>query len=47
MPKGVEMAAVWEPFQEAAGLAWTGAKTVDQALDDAQKEIEELIAEME
>lgn len=46
MASGPEMVAVWGPLQEALDAMWSGVKSVDQALDDAQEEILEAIAEI-
>jgi arabinogalactan oligomer/maltooligosaccharide transport system substrate-binding protein len=46
MASGPEMVAVWGPMQDALNAMWSGAKSVDKALDDAQKEIEEAIKKM-
>lgn len=46
MASSPEMVAVWGPLQDALNAMWSGAKSVDQALDDAQAEILEAIAEM-
>lgn len=43
MSSSPEMVAVWGPFGDAVAAAFTGAKTVDQALDDAQGAIQEAI----
>lgn len=46
MSSSPEMVAVWGPFGDALIAAFTGAKPVDQALDDAQAKIEEAITQM-
>ena len=46
MASGPEMVAVWGPMQDALNAMWAGTKTVDEALDDAQAEIEAAIARM-
>lgn len=46
MAASPEMVAVWGPLQEALDAMWAGVKSVDEALDDAQVQILEAIAEM-
>jgi len=47
MASGPEMVAVWGPMQDALNAMWSGTKTVDKALDDAQAEIVQAIQKME
>lgn len=47
MASGPEMVAVWGPMQDALDAMWAGVKSVDEALDNAQIEIEEAIEKME
>jgi len=47
MASGPEMVAVWIPMQEALDAIWSGTKSVDVALDEAQVAIEQSIEEME
>lgn len=46
MSSAPEMVAVWDPFDEAIRAMFTDVKSVDQALDDAQAQILEAIAEL-
>jgi len=46
MAAGPEMIAVWGPLEDALNAIWAGTKDISTALDDAQAEIEEAIAEM-
>jgi len=47
MSSSPEMTAVWGPLDEALRAMFNDVKTVDEALDDAQEEIEEAIQELE
>jgi len=47
MASGPEMVAVWGPMQSALDAMWSGVKTVEEALNEAQAEIQKSIDEME
>jgi len=47
MASGPEMVAIWGPMQNALDAMWAGVKTVEEALNDAQTEIQKSIDEME
>ncbi|GAG57277.1 unnamed protein product, partial [marine sediment metagenome] len=47
MASGPEMVAVWGPMQSALDAMWSGVKTVEEALNEAQAEIQQSIDEME
>lgn len=47
MSSSAEMVAVWGPFDEALSAMFTGLKTPEEALNDAQAAIEAAIAELE
>lgn len=46
MASGPEMVAVWGPMQDALDAMWSGIKSVDEALDHAQEEIQAYIEEI-
>jgi arabinogalactan oligomer/maltooligosaccharide transport system substrate-binding protein len=46
MPSSPEMMHVWGPISDAQQAVWAGAKTLEDALNEAQAKIEEEIAKM-